>query len=98
MTCYEGGKKRGITENLSSAICEANTDIKAMCEKRGIKVSAKAKKCHINPNFRQDRVLQRAERPVCDGCHGVRQHAHVVGGLHQDDGEGKGRRCTSRKF
>ena len=43
---------------------------------------------------RQDRLLQRAERPVRDGRDRVRQHADAVGRLHQDDREGAGCRRT----
>ena len=37
-------------------------------------------------------MCQRVVRPVRDGRDRVRQHAHAVGSLHQDDGEGEGRR------
>ena len=40
----------------------------------------------------QDCVCQRIVRPVRNGRNWVRQHAHAVGSLHKDDGEGEGRR------
>ena len=42
-------------------------------------------------------MRQRVERPVRHGRDRVRQHAHALGSLHQDDGEGEGRGCTTGK-
>ena len=43
-TCHMGGKSREITKNPCSAICEANTDIRAMC-------GEKEKKFHLDFEF-----------------------------------------------
>ncbi len=42
-------------------------------------------------------MRQRVERPVRHGRDRVRQHAHALGRLHQDDGEGEGRGCATGK-
>ena len=34
VTCYRGGKKEESWKNPSRAICEANVDIKALCEQK----------------------------------------------------------------
>ena len=40
MTCYRRGKREESHKNPSSAICEANTDIRATCGKKGTKVNS----------------------------------------------------------
>ena len=43
-------------------------------------------------------MRQCVERLVRDGRDRVRQHAHALGRLHQDDGEGEGRRHSPGQF